>query len=186
MVLGNRSILAAMLVTRVLPPIVMVLPIYLMAQLTGTLDSRFALVVTYTAVNLPVALWLLGPVFGDRASDQEEAAQIDGASHFYICFTILAPMAAAGIAAVGLLVFILCWNEYLFAAFLATDHAMTLPPWMVGQMSMKEAQTGSEAEEWAHLSAAAVVMIAPLLAFTALIQRFLGRTNLWSGRFKEK
>jgi multiple sugar transport system permease protein len=153
---GNKSILFAILATRILPPIVLVLPIYMMAYYTGTLDTRFALIFTYTAVNLPVAVWLLQPVFGKAATDQEEAAQLDGASHVQIFFTIFLPMVATSIAAVGLLIFVLCWNEYLFAVYLAGNQAMTLPPWLEGQVSMKEAQVGGEAEEWAHLSAATI------------------------------
>jgi multiple sugar transport system permease protein len=152
----------------------------MMAQFAGLLDTRLALIFTYTALNLPVAVWLLQPIFGARATAQEEAAQLDGASQFQIFFTIFLPMVAASIAAVGLLIFILCWNEYLFAAYLAGNHAMTLPPWLVGQMSVKEAQIGSEAEEWAHLSAATILMAAPLLTCTVFVQRFLGRVTLWS------
>jgi multiple sugar transport system permease protein len=178
--LHNRSILIAVLATRILPPVAVVLPIYMMAQYTGTLDTRFALIVTYTASNLPVAVWLLQPVFGAAATDQEEAAQLDGASHFRIFFTIAVPMAGAGIAAVGVLIFILCWNEYLYAAYLAGDRAMTLPPFLVGQMSIKEAQIGSEAEEWAHFSAATILMTVPLLACTAPVLRVLSRVTSWS------
>jgi multiple sugar transport system permease protein len=176
----NYGILLAILATRILPPVVIVLPIYMMAQFAGLLDTRLALIFTYTALNLPVAVWLLQPIFGARATAQEEAAQLDGASQFQIFFTIFLPMVAASIAAVGLLIFILCWNEYLFAAYLAGNHAMTLPPWLVGQMSVKEAQIGSEAEEWAHLSAATILMAAPLLTCTVFVQRFLGRMTLWS------
>ena len=177
--IGNRGLLFAIMATRILPPVVMALPLYVMAFYTGTLDTRFVLIFTYTALNLPVAVWLLRPVFGAVATDQEEAAQLDGASHLQIFFTIFLPMVATSIAAVGLLVFVLCWNEYLFAAYLAGNHAMTLPPWMVGQLSMKEAQVGGEAEEWARLSAATVLMVLPLLACAAFAQRFLGRMALW-------
>ena len=85
-------------------------------------------------------------------------------------------MLRASIAAAGFVVFLLCWNEYLFAAYLTADHALTLPPWAVGQLSMKEAQAGGEAEEWAHLSAATVLMMLPALAFGAFVQRQVTRT----------
>jgi multiple sugar transport system permease protein len=179
-VLRNDGILFAILATRILPPIVVALPVYFMAQYTGTLDTRFALIFTYTASNLPVAVWLLLAVFGKAATHQEEAAQLDGASRFGIFFTIFLPMVATSIAAVSTVVFILCWNEYIFAAYLASNGAMTLPPWVIGQMSIKEAQVGGEAEEWAHLSAATVFMVLPILACTAFAQRFLGRMALWS------
>jgi multiple sugar transport system permease protein len=176
--LGNRSIMTAILATRILPPVVIVLPIYMMAQYTGTLDTHFALIFTYTAANLPVAVWLLLPVFGNIATSQEEAAQLDGASHLQIFLTIFLPMVAASTAAVGLVIFILCWNEYLFAAYLASDKVSTLPPWIVGQMSIKEAQVGGEGDEWPQLSAAIIFMIVPLLACTALAQRVLSRMAL--------
>jgi multiple sugar transport system permease protein len=168
-------ITAGLFATRILPPIVLVLPVYMMAQWAGLRDTWAALIVAYTAVNLPVALWLLRPVLGARASEQEEAALLDGASHLRVFFDVLLPMMARGLAAVGLLIFILCWNEYLFAAFLASDHAMTVPTWLEGQMSIKEAQVGSEAEEWAHFSAATMLMVMPIIAVSGLVHRALGR-----------
>lgn len=176
--LHNEGILFAMLATRILPPVVVALPLYVMAQFTGMLDTHFALIFAYTAANLPVAVWLLLPVFGNRATSQEEAAQLDGASQSRIFLTIFLPMVAASVAAVGLIVFILCWNEYLFASFLTSDKVSTLPPWVMGQMSIKEAQAGGDAEEWSQLSAAIIFMIVPLLACTGLAQRYLGRAFL--------
>jgi multiple sugar transport system permease protein len=170
---SDDRLMLALIATRILPPIAMAFPVYMMATWTHLQDTRTALVAIYVATNLPVALWLLRPYMGSRATDQEEAAQLDGASHLTVFFTILLPMCKAGVAAVGLLVFILCWNEYLFSAYLATNHAMTLPGYLVGQMSIKEAQTGSEAEEWAHFSAAAVVIAAPVLLFAGVVQRHL-------------
>lgn len=176
--LNNEGILFAILATRILPPVVIALPIYVMAQITGMLDTHFALIFAYTAANLPVAVWLLLPVFGNKATSQEEAAQLDGASQLRIFLTIFLPMIAASIAAVGLIIFILCWNEYLFASFLTSDKVSTLPPWIMGQMSIKEAQVGGDGDEWPQLSAAMIFMIVPLLACTALAQRVLARTAL--------
>jgi multiple sugar transport system permease protein len=179
--LHNDGILFAILATRILPPVVVVIPIYMMALYMGSLDTHFALIFTYTAANLPVAVWLLLPIFGNMATSQEEAAQLDGASHFRIFLTIFFPMVAASTAAVGLVIFILCWNEYLFAAFLTSDKVSTLPPWIAGQMSIKEAQTGGDGDEWSQLSAAIIFMIAPLLACAAFAQRVLGRMALRKG-----
>ena len=176
--LRNEGILFAILASRILPPVVIAIPLYVMAQYTGTLDTHFALIFAYTAVNLPVAVWLLLPVFGNMATPQEEAAQLDGASRFGIFFTIFLPMVAASTAAVGLLIFILCWNEYLLAVFLTSDKVSTLPPWVMGQMSIKEAAVGGDGDEWPQLSAAIIFMIVPLLAFTGFAQRFLSRAFL--------
>jgi multiple sugar transport system permease protein len=177
--IGGDGILIAIVATRILPPVVIVLPLYLAAYATGLLDTRFALIFTYTAVNLPVAVWLLQGVFGKVATDQEEAARLDGASHFRIFLEILAPTVAVGIAAVGLLIATLCWTEYLLAAYLTGDHAMTLPPWVVGQMSVKEAQVGGDQIEWSRLCASIVVMVAPLLVCAALAMRFVRHMSLW-------
>jgi multiple sugar transport system permease protein len=177
----NDGILFAILASRILPPVVIAIPVYVMAQYTGTLDTHFALIFTYTAANLPVAVWLLLPIFGNRATSQEEAAQLDGASHMRIFLTIFMPMVAASTAAVALVIFILCWNEYLFASFLTSDKVSTLPPWVAGQMLMKEAQVGGDGDEWPQLSAAIIFMIAPLLACTAFAQRVLGRMALRRG-----
>jgi multiple sugar transport system permease protein len=168
------GVMTFMLCSRILPPVTIVLPLYFMAQFTGTRDSLGFLIFVYTAINLPIAVWMLAPVFGPKATEQEEAAQIDGASHMYIFFQVLLPMVRTAMITVGLLVFLQCWNEYLFAVYLTSDHALTVPPWMVGQLSMKEAQIGGEAEEWAHLSAATVVMVLPALIFAVFSQRFLG------------
>jgi multiple sugar transport system permease protein len=175
---NNNGILFAILATRILPPVAVVLPIYVMALYTGAVDTLFALIFTYTAANVPVAVWLLLPVFGNLATPQEEAAQLDGASHFRIFLTIFLPMVAASTVAVGLVIFILCWNEYLFAAYLTSDKVSTLPVWIMGQMSIKEAQVGGDGDEWPQLSAAIIFMIMPLLACTALVQRVLGRVAL--------
>lgn len=174
---SSTGIMVAVLATRILPPVVLVLPIYLMARYTSTLDTRFALIVTYTATNLPVAVWLLRPVLGETASDLEEAAQLDGASHFRILFEIVVPLAARGLAAAALLIFILCWNEYLFSVYLAADHAMTMPPFLAAQMSVREQQAGAEAEEWARLSAAIVLMTAPLILGAGITQRMIARST---------
>ena len=172
--LSDSVIRTAILASRVLPPVAIVIPLYVMAQTTGLLDTRLALISTYTAANLPVVVWLLQPVFGNAASELEDAARLEGASHWEIFSTIVLPAAASGLAAVASLDFVLCWNEYLFASVLVSDHALTVPPWVVGQISMKEAQIIGEGEEWARLSVAILLTVAPLLAVTMLAQRFAG------------
>ena len=174
-VVGAAGLMGVLLVPRVLPPVVIVLPLYLAMRATGLHDTLVGLMLVYAAINLPVAVWLLQPILGNRVTDQEEAAALDGASHLKIFWGILLPMVRPGLVAVGLLVFLLGWNEYLFAVYLTADHALTLPPWMAGQLSLKEAQIGGEAEEWAHLSAATLVMAFPALIFAVVTQRVFGR-----------
>jgi multiple sugar transport system permease protein len=174
----NQWLLWGVLASRILSPACLVIPLYMMAHAAGVLDTQSALIFTYSAINLPVAVWLLQPAFGHRATDQEEAAALEGASKLYVLWDILLPMMRVSIATVALIIFILCWNEYFFAAYLTTNHAATLTPWMVGQLSLKEAQIGGEPEEWAHLSAASVFMAAPLLVFAGVLQKFLSRRSV--------
>lgn len=171
---GNSAILVGMIATRVLPPVILVVPLHIMAERGGLLDTRTALVVAYSGMNLPLAIWLLYSQFGPRAGEVEEAAMLDGASRLRIFAEIFLPGAVGSIAAAALLVFVLSWNEYLFAAFLTGTHAVTLPPWLVGQMSTGEAQIGGDQVEWSRLSAATVLMILPLVAATAFAQRYWG------------
>ncbi len=173
--MNYQGILFATLSTRLLPPVVVALPIYLMAVQTGTRDTHVALILTYTAINLPVAVWLLLPVFGDVATPEEESAMLDGASAFRICFEVLLPMIRPSIVAAGVVILVLCWNEYLFATYLTGAKVSTLPPWVMGQMSIKEAATGGDTEEWPQLSAAIVFMFAPMLAVTSFAMRILTR-----------
>jgi multiple sugar transport system permease protein len=173
--LDGRGLVVALLSTRLLPPVVVVLPLYVLMHAIGWLDTPVALAAACATANLPVAIWLLLPVLGPAASDPEEAALLDGASHLSIAFTILLPMVATGVTAVGLLIFVLCWNEYLFAAYLTTDGSMTMAPWVIAQISSREAQIGSDAQEWANLSAALLVMSIPLAALAAVAQRLAAR-----------
>ena len=165
---------AVLLATRILPPVILALPLYVFGEALGVRDTLGFLTLVYTAINIPVAVWLMLPILGQTASEQEEAAQIDGASHLLILFTILLPMVRSGVIAVGLIVFLLSWNEYLLAAYLTFDQALTLPPWAVGQLSMKEAQVGGGPEEVAHLAAATIVMILPALGFAAFALKGFG------------
>lgn len=179
--LSSNGIFLAILFTRLLPPVAIVMPLYVMAQHTGTLDTRFALTATYVAANLPVAVWLLQPVLAGVPRELEDAAQLDGASHLRILFDIVLPSAARGVAATALLIFVLCWNEYLFSVYLAPDQAMTMPPFLAAQMTVREQQSASDAEDWAHLAAAILLMIGPPVLCAGLGQRFLAKTA-WSSR----
>jgi multiple sugar transport system permease protein len=169
------TILFGLLASRALPPIVLIVPLYVLGQRLHLLDTRMLLILIYAAINLPVALWLLRPVFGSKASEQEEAARLDGASHAMILREVVLPAAATGLSAAGVAVFILAWNEYLLAAHLAGAHAMTLPPFLEGQLSIKEAQASFESEELARFSASAILALIPALILARIAQGALGR-----------
>jgi multiple sugar transport system permease protein len=170
---GNHTITYFLLASRILPTVAVIAPLYSVAERTGLQDTHLLMILLYATINLPVVLWLLLPIFGRKATEQEEAAWLEGESHFRIFTGILMPMYTRNLFAIAFLVFLLCWNEYFFAAYLAPDHAMTLPPWLVSQISVREAQIIAESDEITHLSAAIVLMITPLLLLASGVQHAL-------------
>ena len=139
-----------------MPPIVAVLPIYVMFQQLRLLDTQVALIATYTAVNLPIVVWLTRDFFAGIPIDLEESAEIDGASKFRVFFTIALPLVRSGLVATFLLVLILAWNEYLLALFLSNAKAQTMPV-------LVSAQNTTRGPQWWNMSVLIVVMIAPVV-----------------------
>jgi multiple sugar transport system permease protein len=166
--LGNHDIEFWIISNRIMPPVVAVLPIYIMFQKVHLLDTHIALIATYTAVNLPIVVWLMRDFFAGIPIDLEESAAIDGASKLRIFFTIALPLARSGLAATFMLVLILCWNEYLLALFLSNANAQTMPV-------LVSAQNGTRGPQWWYMSVLIVIMIAPVVVITAALQRHIAR-----------
>lgn len=166
--LGNNDILFFLISQRVLPPVVVVLPIYVMFQQLGMLDTHAALIVTYTAINLPIVVWLMRDFFDSIPRDLEESAELDGASRLRVFATIVLPLARAGLAATFLLILILAWNEYLLALFLSTVDAQTMP-------MLVAAQNTTRGPQWWYMSALIVLMIIPVMVMAVILQRFIRR-----------
>ena len=166
--LGNGDILFWMISQRILPPVVTVLPIYVMFQRVGLLDTHVALILTYMTVNLPIVVWLMFDFFSSIPVDLEESAQLDGASRLRIFGEIVMPLARAGLAATTLLVLILSWNEYLLALFLSTSEAQTMP-------LLVAAQNATRGPQWWYMSALILMMILPVVVIAIGLQRFISK-----------
>ncbi|MDR6406901.1 carbohydrate ABC transporter permease [Paraburkholderia terricola] len=164
--LANDDIIFWMISQRILPPVVTVIPIYLTFKSAGLLDTRTALIITYATANLPIVVWLMFDFFASVPKEIEESAQIDGATRFAILFGIVVPLVAPGIVATGLLVLILSWNEYLFALFLSTANAQTLP-------LLVAAQNATRGPQWWNMSVLILIMILPVMLLTLTLQRFI-------------
>ncbi|CAG4889025.1 carbohydrate ABC transporter permease [Paraburkholderia gardini] len=163
---GNDDILFWIISQRILPPVVTVIPIYLMFKSVGLLDTRLALIITYATANVPIVVWLMFDFFAAVPKEVEESAQIDGATRFAILFGIVMPLVAPGIVATALLVLILSWNEYLFALFLSTANAQTLP-------LLVAAQNATRGPQWWNMSVLILIMIFPVMVLTLTLQRFI-------------
>jgi multiple sugar transport system permease protein len=167
--LGNGDILFWIISQRILPPIVVIIPIYMMFQAVGLLDTHLALIVMYAVANLPIVVWLMHDFFANLPIELEESAQLDGATRFGIFWDIVLPLTRPGLAATTLLTLILNWNEYLFAVFLATAKVQTMPIMVAAK------NAGEKGVLWWEMCAIIVVMIVPVILMAIVLQRFIAR-----------
>jgi len=167
--IGNADILFWVISQRILPPVVVVLPIYIMFQRIGLLDTHFALILTYAVVNLPIVVWLMHDFISTIPLDLEESAQLDGASHLQIFWEIVLPLSRPGLAATTLLTLILSWNEYLLATFLSTTKAQTMPLMVAAQI------TQERGIYWWNMAVVIIIMIIPVVAMAFVLQRFIAK-----------
>jgi multiple sugar transport system permease protein len=144
-------------------------PIYVMFQNLGLLDTHLALILCYTVVNLPIVVWLMYDFFASIPIDLEESAQLDGASRFKTFIEIVLPLARTGLAATTLLVLILAWNEYLLALFLSTTNAQTLPILVAGM------NAGEKGVLWWTMCVVIILMIIPVILMALALQRFISK-----------
>lgn len=164
---GRNAFGMLMLVTQMFPHILLVLPLFLIIQRIGLLNTHAALILAYTAFSLPFTIWLLRGFFEAIPVELEEAAAIDGASQIKTFHRIILPLAGPGLAAVTMFGFIRGWNEFLFAlVFLQTRTLFTLP---LGLASFQEEFT----TRWDLMMAGAGIITLPVLFLFLLMQRFI-------------
>ena len=155
--------------TRMFPPIVSVIPLLLMIRWAGLLDSPAALIVMYTAFNLPFVVWMMRGFIAEIPPDLEEAAMTDGHTRWGALWRVVLPLVRPGLAATAAFCLVIGWNEFLFAFVVAqTDAAVTLPVGIAGRVTQYEIK-------WGAMSAAGVVAMLPVFAFAALMQKHLVR-----------
>ena len=142
--------------TKFLPPIAALLPIYLIVKQVGMLDNVYTLVILYTSMNLPIAVWMMQSFLAEVPKEILEAAQVDGAGLIRTLLSIVAPIASPGLAATSLICFIFSWNEFMFAVNLTATVSSTAPIFLVGFIS-------SQGLFLAKLCAAATLVSLPVL-----------------------
>lgn len=162
---GRKSLLTAILLTQLLPMAVLIVPIYRTVDSMGLLNTYQGLIIAYLTFDLPVAIWLLRGFFAAIPRDLEEAAQIDGASPLGAFLRIAVPLALPGIAATGAYAFFMAWQDFMFAlAFMTTNNMETVP---LGVLSF----VGEHSTDWGTLMAASVLLMVPVFAIFAVVQR---------------
>ena len=169
-VAGKDDLLFFILSTRMLPPVVVVIPIYLMYSALGLRDTHFGLILLYTTFNVSFAVWLMKGFIDEIPKEYEDAALVDGYSRFQTFVKVILPQSVTGIAATAVFCLITAWNEFAFALVLTEvgGRAVTAPP------SITSA-TGSAGMDWGKIAAATFVFLLPVAVFTFLMRGHLLR-----------
>lgn len=164
----TQDVLFFFISTKMLPVVAVIMPIYVIAGQLKVLDNIWTLVVLYTAMNLPIAVWMMRSFFQEVPAEVLEAASMDGAGLLKTLRIVLMPMVAPGLAATALICTIFAWNEFFFALNLTAAKAATTPVFLVSQMT-------SEGLFLAKLSAASVLASLPVVIAGWMAQKQLVR-----------
>lgn len=162
------DLLFFILSTRMMPPIAVAIPIFLMYRTLGLSDTHLGMILLYTAVNLSLSVWLLKGFIDEIPREYEEAALIDGYTRFQAFVKVVLPQAATGIASTAIFCLIFAWNEYAFAVLLTSGTAQTAPPFIPTII-------GVGGQDWPAVAAGATLFLLPVMVFTILLRKHLLR-----------
>lgn len=163
--LRQNAVLSILLI-RMAPGMIYLLPYFVFYSRVGLLDTRIGLMIIYLIFNVPLIIWTLMPVWSAVPSEIREAARIDGASLWQTLVFIELPLVRIGIIASGIVAFIFAWNEFLFALVVTRRETVTLPVAITRFMSY-------EGTEWGKIAAAAIIIMLPVVIFGFLVQRYM-------------
>lgn len=162
------DLLFFILSTRMMPPIAVAIPIFLMYRELGLSDTRLGMILLYTSVNVSLAVWLLKGFIDEIPREYEEAAMIDGYTRLQAFRKVVLPQATTGIVATAIFCLIFAWNEYAFAVLLTSGTAQTAPPFI-------PIIIGEGGQDWPAVAAGTTLFLIPILVFTVLLRKHLLR-----------
>ncbi len=162
------DLLFFILSTRMMPPIAVAIPIFLMFRYLGLSDTHAGMILLYTAVNLSLSVWLINGFIDEIPIEYEEAALVDGYTRFQAFYKVVLPQAATGIASTAVFCLIFAWNEYAFAVLLTSGTAQTAPPFIPTII-------GVSGQDWPAVAAGATLFLLPVMVFTILLRKHLLR-----------
>jgi multiple sugar transport system permease protein len=162
------DLLFFILSTRMMPPIAVAIPIYLMYRELNLTDTHIGMILLYTAVNVSLAVWLLKGFIDEIPREYEEAALVDGYTRLQAFRKVVLPQAVTGIAATAIFCLIFSWNEYAFALLLTSGDAQTMPPFIPFII-------GEGGQDWPAVAAATTLFLIPIVFFTIVLRKHLLR-----------
>jgi ABC-type glycerol-3-phosphate transport system permease component len=162
----SRIAYMGLLMTRVLPALSLIVPLFIILRKLTLINTIWALIVTYTIFILPLTIWILREYFDTLARDIEEMAMIDGATRFQAFRLVVAPLAVPGFIAVGVMAFMEAWSEFFFA--LTLTNSLTYPPLLMSFRNLVQVN-------WNALAAATILGVIPPVVIALVFQRFLVR-----------
>jgi multiple sugar transport system permease protein len=164
---AKKDQLFFILSTRFMPPVVVVIPLFLMFRDFGLLDTLLGLILVYSAFNLPFTIWMMKGFIDEVPAEYEEAAMLDGYSRFEAFWRVTMPLLIPGIAATAVFALIFSWNEFVFSIFLITDpDTRTAPSAIAGLI-------GGTTTDWGLVAASAITFAVPVLVFAFLVRKHL-------------
>lgn len=173
---GSNMMVLVMMATQLVPPIVLVVPLYVIMRKMDLLDKHIGLILVDISIVLPLVIWLMRGYFASIPSELEDAARIDGCTHLGALFRVILPLAGPGLVSVMIFAFIAAWNEYLYAFIFTNVDAKTLPV-LIGEFSTKLGL------EYLRIAAAGVLASLPPVLLALIFQRFIIR-GLTAGAIK--
>ncbi len=165
---GSFGLRMSSLIPQMLPPITIIVPLYVLFNTLGLIDTRSGLVISYLTFTIPLSIWMMTGFFADVPVELEESAMIDGCTRLQAFFRINLRIVTPGLAATAILCFLYCWNEFLYAVILSGRDARTLPVSITSFMTNK-------AILWGRIAAAGSLVLVPTLIFALAAQRYLIR-----------
>jgi multiple sugar transport system permease protein len=165
---GGQHLSFWVLSQRFLPPVAVVLPVFLLYRSWGLNDTRIGLILMYTVMTLPLSVWMMYAYFRQMPPTLEEAALVDGCSRWRAFWKVALPLAVPGIVAAAIFAFIFCWTEFFFALILTSRKAFTLP-------TIFRSFLGFQASMFGESSALSIVSLVPSIVLGMLVQRHLVR-----------
>jgi multiple sugar transport system permease protein len=165
---GGNQFAMWVISNRMVPPIAVVFPIFLLYAKLGWVDTYHGLIVLYTAFNLPYVIWMMRGYIQDVPFELEEAALVDGCSRWGVFWRVVIPVARGGLAATAVFTFVFAWNEFLFALVLTRSAVTTFPVQVTHYF-------GGQSNFWSKIAAMSVLGTAPIFVAVTVLQRFLVR-----------